>query len=125
MCITESHLSPEIFEAELFIENYRIFRGDRTDGRDKGGSIIYVHNNIPCSRVDWFSPNDSLAVMIDLHGFKLIVACVYRSQSIPYNANISMLDQISSLCANKPDDCELFIAGDFNLPNILWDSASG
>ena len=124
ICITESHLSSDIHDAEIFIENYTMYRGDRLDGREKGGSIIYVNNYIPCSKIDWFSPNDSIAVIIDLHDFKLIVACVYRSQSISYRDNIDMLNEVSTLCSNKPTDCEVAMFGDFNLPDVLWDSAT-
>ena len=124
MCITETHLSPEINDAEIFIENFTIFRGDRRDGRDKGGSVIYVHNNLPCTRIDDFNPNDSLAILIDLPNFQLAIACVYRSQSITEADNLSMIEKINSLKTIIPCDSELMLVGDFNLPNVSWDTAT-
>lgn len=124
LCITETHLSPDITDAEIFIENFKIFRGDRNDGRDKGGSAIYVHNNIPCVRIDCFNPNDSLAVLIDLPNFQLAIACVYRSQSISHEDNLSMISQIKNLKSVIPSDAELMVVGDFNLPNVCWDTGT-
>ena len=124
LCLTETHLSHEIYDAEIFIENFTIFRGDRNDNRDKGGSIIYVHNNITCSRLDSFDPNDSLAVLIDISDIQIVVACVYRSPSISYNDNIKMIDKFRSFKALISSGTEIVVVGDFNLPNVVWDSGS-
>ena len=81
LCLTETHLSNELLDAEILIENYRCFRGDRQDGRDKGGSMIYVHNNISCIKINSFDPHDSLAVLIDLHvSNSLLHACTDLNQ---------------------------------------------
>ena len=56
ICITETHLSEEITDAELQIEGYSFHRGDRKfnlhtevineDISEGGGSIIYFRNHI-------------------------------------------------------------------------------
>ena len=80
ICLTETRLSQDIFGAEVYISNYNVFRSDRSDGREKGGSCIYVHNSYACTLIDTFEAPDSIAIMIDFSNFKLILACVYRSQ---------------------------------------------
>ena len=53
MCITESHLDDTTLDAEIFIENYRIFRSDRFN-KEGGGSIVYVHKSISAIKLDSF-----------------------------------------------------------------------
>ena len=65
MCITESHLKDGFLDAELQIPNYSVFRQDRI-GREKGGSVIYVHNSLSASLVQTFEAPDSLAVYLDI-----------------------------------------------------------
>lgn len=101
-----------------------MFRGDRNDKRAKGGSIIYVNNNIACSRLDSFDCNDSLAVLLDLPRYQIAIACIYRSPSITYNDNMKMIDQIKNLKTLILSGIEVMIVGDFNLPEVLWDSGS-
>ena len=125
LCLTETHLTSEINDAEIFIENFTIFRGDRNDGREKGGSIIYVNNNnIACAKIDYFNPNDSLAVLLDLPDFKFAVACVYRSPSLMHDENLKLIDQINNLKLSFPFGTEIMILGDFNLPDVLWDTGT-
>ena len=124
ICLTETHLSQDIFDAEIFINNYSVFRSDRLDGREKGGSCIYVHNSYTCTLIDSFEAPDSIALMIDFSNFKMILACVYRSPSLNHNDNLLLLQQIRNLTKMLSDDTQIMITGDFNLPNVSWDSGS-
>ena len=83
-----------------------------------------MHNNISCIKINSFDPRDSLAVLIDLHDFKLAIACIYRSQSITYNDNLLMIQEIKNLQKLTPTDTQLMVVGDFNLPNVSWDNGS-
>ena len=124
ICLTETHLSKDIFDAEVFIQNYTIFRSDRADGREKGGSCIYVHNSFACSLIDSFVAPDSIALMIDFNNFKLILACIYRSPSLNHKDNTTLLQQIRNLTKMLTDDTQIMLTGDFNLPNVLWNTGS-
>ena len=46
ICITETHLSSEINDAEIKLPNYQVFRQDRKNGKSCGGSCIFVHKSI-------------------------------------------------------------------------------
>ena len=41
ICLTETQLFQDIFDAEVYISNYNVFRSDRSDGHEKGG-IVYL-----------------------------------------------------------------------------------
>ena len=45
ICITESHLNEDIFDAEVTIKDFNMFRHARTK-RSRGGVLIYVKDNI-------------------------------------------------------------------------------
>ena len=124
ICLTETHLSQDIFGAEVYISNYNVFRRDRSDGREKGGSCIYVHNSYACTLIDTFEAPDSIAIMIDFSNFKLILACVYRSPSLNHNDNLILLQQIRNLTKMLSGDTQIMLTGDFNLPNVSWDTGS-
>ena len=118
ICIAESHLKPNILDAELQINNYTLFRKDRLD-RDRGGSAIYVHNSLFATVIESFDANDSLAVFLNLDCCPIILACIYRSQSLTTEENNNIINQISKLKASMAS--ELIIVGDFNLPDVSWD----
>ena len=64
VCITESHFSNELFDAEVHINGYTSFRADRNFKLDrsvndniissKGGSVIYVKDSLKTKRVEQF-----------------------------------------------------------------------
>ena len=121
MCLTETHLQGHHLDAELQIQNYTIFRQDRIN-REKGGSAVYIHNSITAAVIESFEAPDSLAVQLDLCSCKLIIVCVYRSQSLTHAENCKIIEEINKLDLNA--NTELFIVGDFNLPDVLWDYGS-
>ena len=45
MCISESHLCPEILDSEIHIKNWISHRSDRLNS-EKGGVVIYTKENI-------------------------------------------------------------------------------
>ena len=120
LCITETHLHPGIFNAEVSIPNYQIFRKDRNSGSDGGGSIIYVHNSVSAVCVESFNAPDSLAVQINFDSCPVIFCCVYRSMNLTNSQDDEIMNQIRSLAL--VDDQELILVGDFNLPDVCWDS---
>ena len=45
IAITESWLKSKHTDAQAEIPGYQILRADR-EGRDRGGSLLYIHNNL-------------------------------------------------------------------------------
>lgn len=51
LAITETHLDRKLSNNQIGIENYKIFRRDRSTGAAGGGCLVYVIKNIGCSRL--------------------------------------------------------------------------
>ena len=139
ICITETHLDDTILDAELSISGYKFYRKDRNfdinvddiydidlyneETSNGGGSIIYYQENINVSLVKSFYDKapDSLAIEIDSNIGKFCVACIYRSPNLSSVLNSVLLSCIKNIC-NESNLFETLVVGDFNLPDISWDT---
>ena len=118
LCVSETHISHDVLDAEIRLYNYNVFRNDRDQWG--GGSAIYIHKSITCSLVTSFNAPDSIAVLFNHKQLNIIIVCVYRSQALSYDENCKILDQIEKLKVNY--DQEILVVGDFNLPAVCWRS---
>ena len=107
ICVTETHFSKDILDAEVHIDGYTLFRHDRDfkvnesshDVSHGGGSIIYVRSDINvCKEVALANAPDSLAVMIETSVGKLCIACIYRSNSLNSIQNSNLISCLKSIC---------------------------
>lgn len=130
ICITETHFNKDILDAELFIDGFSIFRKDRdfkidssiNDISGGGGSVIYVRNCFNINLVESFSKApDSLAVNIETSMGIICICCVYRSNSLNNVQNNELIASIDTICNGVN---ETVVMGDFNLPNVSWDTGS-
>ena len=87
----------------------------------RGGSCIYVQNDLPAYAVQ--PPNaveDSAWVVITTReGTKRLYGCIYRSPNSDYSNNLKLIENIRWA---KNQYVEIILVGDFNLPNINWDT---
>ena len=117
--ISESDLNSTIFDAEVSIPNYNIFREDRVSGMKGGGSAFFVKNDFIVEKLDWFKGSESIALKLKLPSYDLYVICLYRSPSLKtLEQNQKLLSQIALI----PSECDnnVIIMGDINLPNVDW-----
>ena len=131
ICVTETHFSKDILDAEIQIEGYNIFRHDRDfkvnessfgDVSHGGGSLIYVKNYVNATYViPLANAPDSLAVMINTAIGNLCVACIYRSNSLNLKQNSNLISSLKNIC-NVDNDYETILVGDFNLPDVSWET---
>ena len=131
ICVTETHFSKDILDAEIQIEGYNIFRHDRdfkvnesslNDVSHGGGSLIYVKNYVNVTNViPLANALDSLAVMINTEIGNLCVACIYRSNSLNLKQNSNLISSLKNIC-NVDNDYETILVGDFNLPDVSWET---
>ena len=120
LCVTETMFQPSMFDAELNIPNFKLFRQDRLNS-EGGGSCIYVHKSISrVSRCVNFNIPDCIAVSIDLDTIKLIIIILYRSPSLLFCDCIKIIDQLTVFLNSLSNDSEIIIVGDLNLPNVSW-----
>ena len=117
--ITETMFSSDIYDVEVSIPNFTLYRADRTTGKG-GGSCIYVHNSITAHEVAINVP-DCICVILDLESINIAVFVIYRAPSLSLFSCQSMLDKLSMSMNNIAPDTERIVMGDFNLPDVLWD----
>ena len=117
---TESHLNPEILDAEVNIENYKITRADRKR-RLKGGCCIYVRNDI--MTYDELAWSNSVVDMcsVKLKTNDTLVINIYRPPDTERHENAfeEALVKLEEILA-KNENNNIIITGDLNFPTIEW-----
>ena len=74
----ESHLSTDVLDAEIQIQNYNIYRSDRVE-RKQGGVIIYSYKDIIIDDSAKYSDNQCSSAMIYSKSLNLIIAATYAT----------------------------------------------
>ena len=118
---TESWLSDDISDAEVFPPNYVAYRKDRGD-RTGGGVFICVRDSIISYKEDWNSEGQCEAVwcrLVDEHNKTYLVGCFYDP---PSDCLLSLSEFLTVLQDRaQPQNSRILVGGDFNLPDINWD----
>ena len=120
VCVTETHLTPEIKDCEIILENFKLYRNDRKTGQKGGGSCIFVHKSIDADFIPNFDAPDTTGIQTKIDGHSLKLVCIYRSQNLSFPYQNQLLSQISKLQINPDEEC--ILVGDFNFTNVNWDS---
>ena len=121
--ITESHLHDEILDAEIKIDGYAIFRGDRIEGIKKGGVLVYIRDDFAYTAKLLCNGSIGLIEYVCIHiaDKNIMIITVYRSPQSNSNDFKSVMDiiddKIKSLLPNYP---VIILNGDFNFPTITW-----
>lgn len=117
---TESHLNPDILDAEIEIENYKVIRADRIE-RLCGGSCIYIRNDIMC--YDEFSWSNTVVSMcaVKLKTNDTLIINMYRPPDADKHENAfeEALIKLEELLA-KNETNNIILTGDYNFPSIEW-----
>ena len=121
--ITETHLNPNIFDAEVQIKNYNLQRADRADNRKGGGVAIYSHDSIAISSVEMFSDKHCQAVLLYSESHNFIISGVYRPPDAPLGSFTNMITKIQDFI-NKYNNPDIMIQGDLNFPNVIWSNST-
>ena len=134
MGLTETWLSDHL-DAEISIEGYQLFRGDRKlhkpkRGRESGGVAFYVRDDAVANTETIASFSNGMVEILGIHmkDLNLVAYIVYRSPDDSSHNRHSgykelnealeaLRDSIDSLPTPTPD---IIICGDFNLPNADW-----
>jgi hypothetical protein len=123
MAITESWLKGYITDAQIKIPHYNAYRSDRSK-RQGGGTLLYIHEDLIVSSTSSYDDNTCEAIICTIENIDTVIASVYRppkASEKDFANTLKFLEEyILSTTSDKPHD--IFITGDFNLPNINWES---
>ena len=113
LAINETWLTKLTPDSYVYIDNYKIFRGDNDSLIEKHGVALYVRKSISCIEVTCPLEN---AVAIHLLDFDIYVVSVYRPPSYSIVQNEALIRFLCEFCGDE----EVLILGDFNLPTLQW-----
>ena len=112
-------------DAEMRIDSFECFRGDRLTGTEHGGVCIYLRSGIPATFVGSSSVGLCEATIIFLSKSELIIASIYRSPSCKkedFDETVLFINESISKILDKHNNTRLLILGDFNFPDAKWES---
>lgn len=122
--LTETWLSADVNASELFLANFNIYRAERLSGKH-GGVLIGVKSLFASKIIDLhFIASDYLCILVNSHPNLFILAIYNAPSGSLYRFTLPNLSTIiNNFCshANSHNAVPL-ILGDFNLPNLKWDS---
>jgi len=127
--ITETWLSDNVNNAELGLcPRYTIFRCDRCSTRDVsirgGGVLIAVKNQFSCRRLPILDNSvEQLFIQISEKSLSLVIGAVYIPPAFDINVYDIHFNAIDILLNNNCHS-KFLIFGDYNLPNINWQSVN-
>ena len=67
--------------------------------------------------------SDSLAIELDSNIGQFCIACIYRSPNLTTLMNNILLSSIKHICKTS-NKFEMVVVGDFNLPDVSWDTSN-
>ena len=136
---TETWLNPDIKNSELLIGNYDIFRNDRPnpkfnltkeneteESKEAGGGVMLcVKKCLNAQLISKSKLSESIFCKINHKKGKppVILGCVYRPPDADLNSCENITNEIKSI-KGKHKKSVLFLGGDFNLPDINWETLS-
>ena len=118
VAITETWLSDEIGVAELVNNDYCVFRRDRN--RHGGGVMLLVNNNIQTTRRIDLEDATTELLWIELSHSKgrTLLGVFYR----PPSSDLEYLRNLQNSLSKIPDSHNITLCGDFNVPNVNWNT---
>lgn len=117
---TESWLSPDVSDSEVFPPNLQIFRRDRVSGPG-GGVFIAVSNKFVVShQPDLETDCEILWIKLETFGSKSTFIGAFYRPSVSDMDSLTKLD--ASLCRLNTTSSNIWLAGDFNFPGINWET---
>jgi hypothetical protein len=120
IALTESHLHPDVLDAEIALPGFLSFRSDR-DSRSHGGVITYVSDHLSCNLLLSYSDRYCSVSVIHLTDLKSVLINLYRPPDCPSQSFEGLIEVIrtavESVGTPVPD---IVFVGDLNFPRFSW-----
>ncbi len=123
IAITESWANSSHLMTEFAIAGYESYNKNRKH-RKGGGVTCYVKNTLSAIKIEKQETQNYDTVWVELTttgNKKLMVAIVYRPPKQLLTNNTALYEEIQFTIRNKDE----VVVGDFNCPNINWNSMHG
>ena len=80
LALTETHLSPRIYDAEVYMEGFHTYRADKEGGRAKHGVVIYLRSDLAADTEKVKSGSDGYVeyLMIHIRKYDLVKIAMYN-----------------------------------------------
>ena len=118
---TETWLHDNILNSELNLNEYDIHRRDRND-RQGGGVFLCDKKSLNSTLIQKGKHSETIFAKIHVRGKPpVILACAYRAPDLPVDQCKILCDEISEV-KNKFKNSLFWLAGDFNIPDIDWNT---
>ena len=121
--LTETHFKSYHLDAEIHIPNYTCYRGDRVN-RVQGGAATYLYKDLTADTHKCFSNSYCEATMIYCKSANIVIIGVYRPPLAPFDKFAECIASIQAFIDTIERATELYIAGDFNLPFVNWNTCA-
>lgn len=126
-CITESWLRPSIQDSAFLINNYTCYRRDRSDGRQGGGVVVYVRQDLSCKLLDSYGDNhiESLWLLCRFPRMPrsvsyILIGAVYHPPDGDNKLMTSHIIDCLDRCSQSHPNLGIILLGDFNqLPHAV------
>ena len=121
--LTETWTKQYMKDAQMMIRGYNLFRADRKL-RGRGGAALYIHNSITVN--DFWSYDNKFceAGVALLEREKTVLIVVYRPDNASLSHFTNTMNFIEEKIKSLSDSYTFILTGDFNFPNICWESLS-
>jgi len=120
--ITETWANKNIFDSELALPGYDLFRKDRPTDREGGGVILYVNSDLHAVEYvpDSNFPEQIWCQILDHNRDKFYVGVCYRTPTVAIfdiDTNSSLRQLLTKLSGSNS---HFMLMGDFNYPFSRW-----
>ena len=123
--LTETHMTPDILDAEVSISGYTLYRSDRL-GRTHGGTCAYVRSDLASTPLLAHSNSVCETLVVKVQTLGALLVSVYR----PPDSSMSEFIEAINLCQTTITDAlvkdakitDILQLGDYNFPflNEYW-----
>ena len=111
LALTETWLTPNISDGDMFVSNYKLLRRDR--GSRGGGVALYIRADIQHKILLPVSHLEDLWISMVINGINIIFGVVYRPPSMSTADFVDSFE--TTLSIHLPTCDELFCLGDLNI----------
>ena len=123
ICITETWLKTYSSRAQIKLPSYTPYHSDK-QSRARGGCITYVHEDIAIGEVLRFDNQYCEVVITPLEKASTAIITIYKPGNAPLSKFATATNFVQNFVTSVNGNWNFLINGDFNFPNINWQSSN-